>query len=768
MESLPQSIHTKRRSSKRKKVLVRGRTRRTLLARSEKRRNPVIVSKDRRQSDLSNLGSYIPQEQPPPVRQSSSDDEPEMESPHPTGTQLQAIPHPESPTPPPSAPPGDDGEEEEERPPRLIIANWLILWSVYLSSGASAVTQKQYTLVRNLLTVAFHSPVLHWRADDDDFADLAQHQVNQHTAALPSYSTIWRNIRKKKLVHLTIQHKEIQLPRTPHAAGAYSIGIERATERRAVGIVLPSQYALQDIATPAVWNHFQQADYANRDIPLVSKRDLYYSPRVSFYVDDTSDPLTRSPCRASRGDTIDIELTKSILPSLRISHSDPKPQRPPHSTIRGQVLDIFCVQHQCRRSEPLSDDITSPDVALYFQFVDLHAPSLLHLQNQPKQLLKPGDIVSVIRPVGYSSSSRSTTPSRIFLVHRFWRGESDAERHLIIPRSDLTLPLTLVTNSLNMSGLFIPLCHDSTTRFVNVVRTNMIAADGSRGAELNRQIVASQGTLEEDDEPYYIYRFLLYSDGFQPGGQYNTSSMHGVYIVPLNFNKNNRNCTNTTRVVTLTSPDVSPYSVFKALNEDLRIGITTGFVGTDANGVRRRVFLDLVGILGDTPAINYALDVLGHTASAFCHCCIATKPTKPNGREEPYDATFPRSKFASIPRHGTTTCVTRFAFRHRAIADSSAPTTQTKSLGILRGPSNLVYPVHLFANTLVSNRENIPFDSMGARLIPGILCPYGGSLISPDHLITGLAQDCIGFALATITSLNVRSQFDTYLREAAA
>lgn len=45
------------------------------------------------------------------------------------------------------------------------------------------------------------------------------------------------------------------------------------------------------------------------------------------------------------------------------------------------------------------------------------------------------------------------------------------------------------------------------------------------------------------------------------------------------------------------------------------MGITDCFMAFDADGMQRRIFLDLVGVLGDTPALKAKLDTLGHTAN---------------------------------------------------------------------------------------------------------------------------------------------------------
>jgi len=103
---------------------------------------------------------------------------------------------------PPPPPPGDAPNIEDDWCIR--IPNWLVLWSIYLSSGASAVTQDQYLIIRSIITAAFHSPILHWRSTIDDFTNLYNIVPHQRNAALPSYWTIWKTLRPCVLDHLAV------------------------------------------------------------------------------------------------------------------------------------------------------------------------------------------------------------------------------------------------------------------------------------------------------------------------------------------------------------------------------------------------------------------------------------------------------------------------------------------------------------------------------------------------------------------------------------
>ncbi len=65
--------------------------------------------------------------------------------------------------------------------------------------------------------------------------------------------------------------------------------------------------------------------------------------------------------------------------------------------------------------------------------------------------------------------------------------------------------------------------------------------------------------------------------------------------------------------------------ILNTIIDDHIIGTTEGFLCTDAFGLKRRVFIDLIGIVGDTIAINKSLHLKAHNSFAHCHLRIFTK-----------------------------------------------------------------------------------------------------------------------------------------------
>jgi len=367
-------------------------------------------------------------------------------------------------------------------------------------------------------------------------------------------------------------------------------------------------------------------------------------------------------------------------------------------------------------------------------------------------------------------------PERFVLVHRFWTSEEDEDRHILMLANGKDPPEEMRMTPQNVGSFFNPFIESSHPVYTNVCKVVLIDSTASNTAKENIRNTPAIGYLAPTEDhpeprPYFIYRFLLYSDGFSSGSSYTKRSDKGIYILPLNFKSHGRNSISSTRVLALAPPKVSPFSVFTALLDDIETGVTTGFDATDPNGIERKVFLDPVAVIGDTPALNYALDVLGHSGNSYCHLCKINKsvdvPDRSDSDTED-NAEGVNAEMGNIPLSDympihNRTCSERFAFRHQSLMDSAAPANETRALGIKRTTAVSDYPLHRIANTLQTNRHLTPRDTHGERVVPCVINPYLGSLISPDHLITGLVKNCLRFALSFIDD---RRHFDENLQNA--
>ena len=114
----------------------------------------------------------------------------------------------------------------------------------------------------------------------------------------------------------------------------------------------------------------------------------------------------------------------------------------------------------------------------------------------------------------------------------------------------------------------------------------------------------SLGKLQNCKE-YFVYRVMLYSDDFQPF-ESTKGSAGGFYMLPLNLPLRNRAGTGSVRVLSLTPPRVSSNNVFRVLIPDILRCTTDGIEMKDFFGNEITAFVDIVGYIGDYPAVTHS------------------------------------------------------------------------------------------------------------------------------------------------------------------
>lgn len=149
--------------------------------------------------------------------------------------------------------------------------------------------------------------------------------------------------------------------------------------------------------------------------------------------------------------------------------------------------------------------------------------------------------------------------------------------------------------------------------------TALVTASREKRGPQSCPPISSFGVLSTG-EPYVVYRFFLYWDAFIVHDT-SQASAEGLYLVPFNLEPRPRNSQHSVRVCAASPPDVKVDALFDRLADEIGKGGAEGFLEFDARGTRRRIFLDLLGFVGDTPALNDCLDVRGHCAKAPCHQC---------------------------------------------------------------------------------------------------------------------------------------------------
>jgi hypothetical protein len=61
------------------------------------------------------------------------------------------------------------------------------------------------------------------------------------------------------------------------------------------------------------------------------------------------------------------------------------------------------------------------------------------------------------------------------------------------------------------------------------------------------------------------------------------------------------------------------------------------------------------------------------------------------------------------------------------------------------------FPLHTLSNTLSSARRKVHFTDQNEPVVPALLDQYSSSLVAPDHLLLGLAQDILRGTIALLS-----------------
>lgn len=232
--------------------------------------------------------------------------------------------------------------------------------------------------------------------------------------------------------------------------------------------------------------------------------------------------------------------------------------------------------------------------------------------NGKRQLFGAGDILAIIRSIHHDDADNC-----IVLVNRFNvpPGEYDEQMFSLQWKiNEVTDNETLQYSQISFIDKTIDL---EGTTVLDIHQTSIIQI--SHDGRMSDKQTSSTGVLA-DGRKYFIYRFVLFWDGFQvsEGG---SKSVEGIYLVPLNLPSKYRSNSSAVRVLSLLPKPIPTSVVLDEILADIKLGMVEGITDYDANGEEITIFLDMVGCIGDTPAINEMLDIRGHTAIACCHLC---------------------------------------------------------------------------------------------------------------------------------------------------
>ncbi len=251
------------------------------------------------------------------------------------------------------------------------------------------------------------------------------------------------------------------------------------------------------------------------------------------------------------------------------------------------------------------------------------------------------------------------------------------------------------------------------------------------------------GTLETG-EKYYVYRFVLYSDDFGPRSTlFPKGSVGGVYLRPVDIPINILRSPQCIHPVSLAPTGVNSNVIINDVIKDVVFCSFNGFDSLDANGQPCRIFLHLLGYVGDYPESSAVVDIMKHSARSPCTLCnFRYKRTE-----------FGPSYTTSTSTVSLNSSFTRGWFRTKAVRYSGLTKNEFKWLGMNDGDFDT-----MLASTdnnwvllkLADSFDQYSMDGNIAALTvdktPVVPCrfdPYIQNMIAPDHCVTGIVKSTL-------------------------
>lgn len=270
-------------------------------------------------------------------------------------------------------------------------------------------------------------------------------------------------------------------------------------------------------------------------------------------------------------------------------------------------------------------------------------------------------------------------------------------------------------------------------------------------------IVPAYGKLEGGDT-YFIYRALLYGDGFS---QYNDKqgSAAGLYMLPLNLPFAARSSRKAVRILALTPPGVSTNDVIHALLPDIVRMATKGITVLDADGNSIRLFLDILAFVADYPEVAHCLDVVRHLGSSPCHLCAFRRMK--NG---------PNSRYAHTTEiHSQDSAFMRTGPRTEAMGSAEVTSQEYNNLGMKGSHEHeaINSPLHALHKALKEavRATKLPKTENGVPVVVPFFDQYRSTMVAPDHLLT-IGKNLLNAAFALLPNDNYRKSADTRIRDA--
>ena len=249
--------------------------------------------------------------------------------------------------------------------------------------------------------------------------------------------------------------------------------------------------------------------------------------------------------------------------------------------------------------------------------------------------------------------------------------------------------------------------------------------------------ITNHGSLQ-DGRPYYIYRFLLYQDGFgQKRSMGDTRSVTGAYLLPVGLTDHYRRSCAAARIINLGSDGQPANVLMNIVSEDIVAGACNGIEYVNAIGELCVVFLDPVGLIADWPALSALTDAMGHSANVFCSFCIFSR-TKGSTAAAIVHTSKLHCRRISLMRFDARMDIVR---NHGCLSEELRKHVGCKSN--TRETAAAYFTEKLSLSLYKRSRQQLPKTSSGRVANACHFDSFLTAAAAPDHLLTALIKDVL-------------------------
>ena len=665
---------------------------------------------------------------------------------------------------------------------RKVISPWTNILGLVTVCGSVRYTVKQYNLLRDLLK---------W---------------NSTGCQLPSYSaiqrTIFPHVLEWCLPRSSIEHFEIDMAKvksTPLNFQEIGENTEELNRERTapVRVVLPSEWAKLDVLMYPLYDSMFCQGHMKDSIEnseIVRDRASVLNAGEFIFATFRGRPVKVFPGAKVLVDINFVRPRTSLLDYSKINTVVREYEVTGFTnrgcTLSGTVSSVWCVGSEDRISSSSRLAQSRAHGSTRYLIRKLSRASALkktgmentsRVRNQEIQLARndrfrkrkrtrreitvpsdrdnliPGDIVCLLLP-GQSQVQRELF---VLVVYRYWKHDGvKSVRLLFVKTSHLRgSGEEDCEENCDRNNVSLSLGHDdllASHEVVGHVRLDCNDDDDLDMASGARSRIVPKSDCKgilQDGTPYVVYRVLLYCDDFQPlSPTCQKGSAGGFYMLPLGLLPRDRSTRAATRLIGLTPPGVSTNQLMLHIIPDLMRACVDGIQGRSPDGEDVRIFIDVVGFLGDYLESAHGVDLLGHRANSPCTTCSVRKNRDSDRSSLGYTTIL----------HGSNSSVLRTAERHWALRESGIDDNDCNLLGMYSTArvSNESCPLLKLHSELQKVRSDIQKANHGGPVVSGLFDPYRSNVIAPDHLLSGLAKDIMQTAFAVLPGKEWKQRMD--------